>query len=155
MILPAQAIRSAPPVRPFIERTSRHGVTGGLGPAGYDIHIDQDIWLWPGRFLLASAMEHFTMRDDVLGVVHDKSTWARRGMTVQNTVIEPSWEGFLTLEVKMNAWRFLRIRRGTPIAQVLFHRLEQATDRPYRGRYQNQARGPQPAMAAPPRAGEE
>ena len=151
MILPAQTIRALQPVEPFAERTAINGATGGLGPAGYDIHIDQDIWLWPGRFLLASAAEHFQMPADVLGVVHDKSTWARRGVAVQNTVIEPGWSGYLTLEVTLHAWRFLRICRGTPIAQILFHRLEQATEAPYQGRYQDQARGPQPALATPPR----
>lgn len=148
MILPAQTIRTLRPISPLIDRTVCRGVTGGLGPAGYDIHLDQDAWLWPGRFLLASASERFAMPADVLGVVHDKSTWARRGVALQNTVIEPGWSGYLTLEITMHAWRFLRIQRGTPIAQVLFHRLEAATDRPYRGRYQNQARGPQPATEA-------
>jgi dCTP deaminase len=88
------------------------------------------------------------MPDDALGVVHDKSTWARRGVALQNTVIEPGWSGYLTLEITMHAWRFLHIRCGTPIAQVLFHRLEKPTDQPYRGRYQNQARGPQSATPA-------
>ena len=34
-----------------------------------------------------------------MGIVHDKSTWARRGLVVQNTVIEPGWHGYLTIEV--------------------------------------------------------
>lgn len=148
MILPAQSIRQMQPVTPFVERHPTHGVTGGLGPAGYDIHLDQDVWLWPGRFVLASASEHFSMPADVLGVVHDKSTWARRGVALQNTVVEPGWWGFLTLEITMHRWRFLRLRKGTPIAQVIFHRLEAPTEIPYRGRYQDQGRGPQPATAA-------
>jgi dCTP deaminase len=31
-----------------------------------------------------------------MGIVHDKSTWARRGLVVQNTVIEPGWHGYQT-----------------------------------------------------------
>jgi len=148
MIIPAQTLRLMRPVTPFVERTVSHGATGGLGAAGYDVHLDQEVWLWPGRFVLASTFERFTVPADVLGVVHDKSTWARRGVAVQNTVIEPGWSGYLTLEITMHAWRFLRLRRDTPIAQVVFHRLEAATVLPYVGRYQNQARGPQPAVGA-------
>ena len=84
---------------------------------------------------------------DVLGVVHDKSSWVRKGICVQNTIIDPGWCGFLTLELT-NHWSNTRpctIRAGTPIAQVVFHRLDQATELPYSGKYQNQERGPQKA----------
>ena len=88
MILPAQEIRKLRPLDPFVERKVAFGTTYGLGPAGYDVRIAETIWLWPGRFLLASTMEHFDMPNDVMAIVHDKSTWARRGVAVQNTVIE-------------------------------------------------------------------
>ena len=39
------------------------------------------------------------MPSDVLGQVCDKSTWARRGVAVQNTIIEPGWRGYLTVEL--------------------------------------------------------
>src|SRR5438045_553731 len=86
------------------------------------------------------------MPNDVMAIVHDKSTWARRGVAVQNTVIQPGSRGWLTLEITVHAWRFLRIRAGTPIAQLVFHRLEAPTERGYNGKYQNQRRGPQPAI---------
>jgi deoxycytidine triphosphate deaminase len=41
--------------------------------------------------------------------------------------------------------RFVRIRKGDPIAQILFVRMSQETERPYTGKYQNQERGPQKA----------
>lgn len=146
MILPAQHIRAAGLVHPCVERAAVFGLTFGCGPAGYDIRIAESLLMWPGRYALASTIERFTMPDDVLGIVHDKSTWARLGLTVQNTVIEPGWRGFaLTLELSLHALRFIRLRAGMPIAQVVFHRLEAPTDRPYSGRYQNQACGPQPA----------
>lgn len=146
MILPAQTIRKLRPVNPFVERAVAYGATYGLGPAGYDVCLDQAIWLWPSRFVLASTVEQFTMPSDVLGVVHDKSTWARRGVAVQNTVIEPGWHGWLTLEITMHAWRILLLPKGTPIAQVIFHRLEAYTELPYQGKYQSQGQGPQPAI---------
>lgn len=85
------------------------------------------------------------MPTDVIGVVHDKSSWARRGLAVQNTVIEPGWRGFLTLELTNHGTRKLHIPKGCPIAQIVFHRLDEPAARPYDGRYQDQPPGPQPA----------
>ena len=65
---------------------------------------------------------------------------------VENTVIQPGSRGWLTLEITMHAWRFLRIRLGTPIAQIVFHRLEAPTEHSYEGKYQDQRRGPQPGI---------
>jgi dCTP deaminase len=146
MILPAQEIRKLRPLDPLVERTVAFGATYGLGPAGYDVRIAETVSLWPGRFLLASTIERFDMPDDVIGIVHDKSTWARRGVALRNTVIEPGWRGWLTLDVTMHGWRFLRIRAGTPIAQILFHRLELPIEQGYQGKYQDQQRGPQSAI---------
>lgn len=85
------------------------------------------------------------MPHDVCADVKDKSTWARRFITVQNTFIEPGWKGYLTLEIVNHSFRLVRIRRGDPIAQIVFMRLEEPTERPYTGKYQDQERGPQPA----------
>jgi len=55
---------------------------------------------------------------------------------VFNTVIEPGWEGWLTLELVYHGWKPLHIPAGAGIAQVIFH---QTTDRAaYTGKYQNQ-----------------
>ena len=145
MILPAQDIRDRRMVTPHHERSVVRGMSYGLSSAGYDVRIAQDVLLWPGRFVLASTVERFDMPPDVLGSVADKSTWARRGVAVQNTIIEPGWRGFLTLELTMHAWRVLRIRAGDPIAQIIFHQLAAATTAPYRGKYQDQPSGPVPA----------
>lgn len=160
---------------PYKERS--HGVTHGLGEAGYDIRIKQTILFHPdgypgwgegplvatkekeeghpqlgfikkGRFTLASAMEEFDMPDNLVGVVHDKSTWARRGLSVFNTVIEPGWRGFLTLELVYHGNEPLTIPAGAGIAQVLFHQISDSAR--YRGRYQNQADHPVAAIKADP-----
>lgn len=90
-----------------------------------------------GRFTLASAMEQFQMPKDLVGVVHDKSTWARKGLSVFNTVIEPGWNGFLTLEFVFHGNEPVTILKGQGIAQVLFSRLEEDGDYGD-GKYQNQ-----------------
>ena len=79
MIVSGQTLRRVQPVSPFCERTRYNGVTYGVGPAGQDVRIDQTIRIPPGGFTLASTLEEFNMPDHMLGIVHDKSTWARMG----------------------------------------------------------------------------
>ena len=152
-IIPAQTLRrlcierSTPMIEPFHERQKAGGMTFGLSPAGYDVRIAQDITLAPGKFVLASTIEGFCMPDNIIGFVHDKSTWARQGVAVQNTVIEPGWRGqSLTLEISNHGSGPVQFRKGHPIAQIVFHRLEQPTSQPYEGRYQDQEPGPQGAL---------
>ena len=177
MILSAQTIRrlctpphtqaDRPLVSPFYERTVSRGKTFGLSAAGYDVRVVLNVGdlfrfsvpkrsYWDGEynpghtFTLAATMEHLAMPYDVLGVVHDKSSWARRGLTVQNTVIEPGWRGFLTLELVYHGESELIVREGDPIAQIVFHRLDESTRHPYKGKYQDQQYGPQEAREETP-----
>jgi dCTP deaminase len=148
MILPAQAIRKIKPVSPFCERTRYNGMTFGLGPAGYDVRIAETVVV-DAKSVLASTLEHFDMPNDVLGQVCDKSTWARRGVAVQNTIIEPGWRGYLTVELTNHSGEPIEIQAGDPIAQIIFFRLEAPTELPYQGKYQDQQAGPQPARREP------
>lgn len=145
MILPAQSIRKAQPLSPLVERSVHKGMTYGLGPAGYDVRVAENISLGTLCFSLASTIEHFNIPNDVIAFVNDKSTWARKGLSLFNTVLEPGWNGYLTLELMNNGFEPLEIEAGMPIAQIIFMRLEEATDSPYAGRYQKQEAGPQPA----------
>jgi len=149
MILPGQTIRELcsgaygqrPMLDPFCERGVANGMSYGLSVAGYDVRIAQDVTLMPGQFSLASTLEHFVMPNDVLAKVADKSTWARRGLAVQNTIIEPGWRGYLTLEITNHGHGVIRVEAGTPIAQIIFHRLEAPAERLYSGKYQDQEFG--------------
>jgi dCTP deaminase len=93
-----------------------------------------------GHFVLASAIEEFEMPADMMGIVHDRSTWARHGLSVFNTVIEPGWRGYLTLELVYHGRHKLHIPAGSGIAQVVFHRIEVPAR--YEGKYQDQANHP-------------
>lgn len=147
MIASNQTLWRLKPVEPMCERTKFNGMTYGVGPAGIDLRIEENVELKPGEFKLASCIEHFQMPLTLLGVVHDKSTWARLGLCVQNTVIEPGWRGFLTIELTNHHSRnTIKIIKGTPICQVVFHRLDHITDLPYDGKYQDQAKGAQEAI---------
>ncbi len=143
MILPAQWIRMYKPIKPFCERTKEFGMSYGLSAAGYDIRIAEDIYLNKGDFVLASSLEEFNMPNNLLAYVKDKSTWARQGIAVQNTVIEPGWKGYLTLEITNHSKLPITFKQGMPIAQIVFHELKEPTEQPYDGKYQNQSAGAQ------------
>lgn len=145
MILNGRALALKQPVTPMKHsKLKTHGVSYGLSEAGYDIRIKQAVTLHPlRRFRLASTVERFQMPHDCVAIVHDKSTWARRGLSVFNTVIEPGWTGWLTLELVYHGWGVLRIPAGAGIAQVLFHQIEELAS--YAGKYQNQGDRPVPA----------
>ena len=142
-------------------KISAFGVTYGLGEAGYDIRIKQDITFLPhgsggvvidadrnvsrfsDNFVIASAIEEFDMPDDLVGIVHDKSSWARRGLSVFNTVIESGFKGGLTLELVYHGNEGLFIPAGSGIAQVIFHSIAEKAS--YSGKYQGQSTNPEPA----------
>lgn len=170
MIINGPALLTAAPIKNMLPcKHTSHGVSHGLAEVGYDIRIKQNIRflphgvqrygkldqtkpihpqisLTPGRFVLASAMEEFDMPTDLAGVVHDKSTWARRGLSVFNTVIEPGWKGFLTLELVYHGNGVLEIPAGSGIAQVIFHLT--TCNAAYSGKYQDQANQPVEAISA-------
>ncbi len=156
MILSAQSIERRHILDPLRRAERFAGTSRGLGPAGYDLSLVLPAWahgpdegqprqtytLVPGAFLLAAAEEKFDMPDDLVGIVHDKSTWARRGLSVFNTVVEPGWRGWLTLELVNHGPESLTLEAGQGIAQVVFQMLDMATAAPYDGKYQDQAYGP-------------
>lgn len=101
----------------------------------------------PQKFSIGITFEHFKMPKNVLGVVHDKSSWARQGLSVFNTIIEPGWEGFLTLELVNHGQEDILLTQGIPIAQVIFHYVDEPTEG-YDGKYQNAKQIPQEAILA-------
>lgn len=146
MIINGKTLYDLNPLDPMIdEKRKEKGMSWGLSEAGYDIRIKDEVVLTPWRrFSIASSVERFRMPDNLLGIVHDKSTLARQGLSVFNTVIEPGWEGWLTIELDYKAWGILRLERGTPIAQVLFHEVKHPAH--YSGKYQNQPDEPVQAI---------
>ena len=162
MIVNGETLFDHAPIRNMVDRKYKeNGVSWGLSEAGYDIRIKQDVIFHPenavdragvwvdgryamGRFVIASTVEEFHMPPELVGVVHDKSTWARRGLSVFNTVIEPGWCGFLTLELVYHGRQVLHIPAGTGIAQVVFHSITDKAS--YDGKYQGQPDRPVEAI---------
>lgn len=150
MIVNQHELLRRAPIRPMQRHKMReHGVSFGLSEAGYDVRIKQGVTLHPfRRFTLASTFEYFEMPNNLMAIVHDKSTWARRGLSVFNTVIEPGWRGWLTLELVYHRWRPLTIPAGAGIAQVIFHELIEPAS--YGGKYQDQPDAPVAAIHEKP-----
>jgi dCTP deaminase len=158
MIINGSHLLNRAPIKGMItEKRREHGVSWGLSEAGYDIRVKQDIFfdtpdVWvdgmqihKSNFCLASAIEEFQMPTNLVGIVHDKSTWARQGLSVFNTVIENGFFGGLTLELVYHGRNGLHIPAGAGIAQVIFHEtIERAS---YDGKYMNQPDRPVEAIA--------
>lgn len=136
-------------ISPFEERTRLSGRTFGKSYAGYDVRLDQDVELAPRDFKLGSTVEYFDMPLDCVGMVSDKSTNARKGLSLFNTIIEPGWRGYLTLEMVNLGNEHLSFRRGDPIAQIVFMGMVEPAEKGYDGKYQDQGRGPQEAILEP------
>lgn len=138
-VLSYQSIKRVRPLFPILERTEHcSGLTFGLGPASYDVRINDDLVVEPNKFYLASTIEYMTFPDDVCATVQDKSTWARKGMVLQNTHIDPGFCGGLTIEISHHGTDVITLKAGTPIAQIKFEWLDEVTSMPYKGKYQNQ-----------------
>lgn len=145
MILSGTTIRELGIITPHAPRSKCEGMSYGESFCGYDIRTAYPVTLWPCITRLTASVERFRLPPDIVGMVTDKSTWARRGVQVQNTVIEPGWLGWLTLELTYSPVSILRPRMvipsGSPIAQVMFSRIDQETSG-YDGKYQNQPARP-------------
>lgn len=143
--LSSQSIRklcTKPLITPFSDQ--RHVVNGkswGLGPASYDLRIAHDLTLgaYPGvNFALATTIEKFCLPDNVVGSICDKSSYARVFVSAFNTLFDPGFEGDAVLELVNHGNQTIHIKAGDPICQISFQWLDEPTDRPYRGKYQEQ-----------------
>lgn len=106
---------------------------------------DHSFELQPGSFLLGVTVERFTMPDNVIGIAVGKSTYARCGLQVNVTPLEPGWEGYLTLELSNPTKNPIRIYPGEGIIQVMFFRSESVPAVTYRsrgGKYMDQPAEP-------------
>jgi dCTP deaminase len=101
----------------------------------------------PGWFYLVATQETIHMPDTHCGFVHMRSSLARQGLGHKMAgLIDPGFCGQITLELETAL--HLTIPVGARIVQITFHRLSEATQHPYRGRYQGQT-GPTRADGPP------
>jgi len=95
----------------------------------------------PNSFALARSLEYFRIPRDVLCLVIGKSTYARAGIIVNVTPLEPEWEGFVTIEISNTTPLPVKVYANEGIAQVLFMGADDMCSVSYqdkKGKYQNQ-----------------
>lgn len=96
----------------------------------------------PNSFCLCETVEWIDVPRDVLVVCLGKSTYARCGLIVNVTPLEPQWRGKVTLEISNTTPLPARVYANEGIAQLIFLRGEETCERSYadkQGKYQDQA----------------
>jgi dCTP deaminase len=95
----------------------------------------------PNSFALARTVENFRIPRDVLTICLGKSTYARCGIIVNVTPLEPEWEGHVTLEFSNTTPLPAKIYANEGVAQMLFFTGDEVCETSYKdrgGKYQGQ-----------------
>jgi len=166
----AQAVTHAM-IEPFVETQKRDGVISyGLSSYGYDARVSDEFRIFtnvdsaivdpkdfraesfvtrrgpvaiipPNSFALAHTVEYFRIPRDILVICLGKSTYARCGIIVNVTPLEPEWEGQVTIEISNTTPLPAKIYANEGICQFLFLRGSAPPDVSYKdkaGKYMHQ-----------------
>jgi dCTP deaminase len=158
-------------IEPFNKKQVRKGVISyGVSSYGYDMRIGDEFKIFtninntvvdpknfdpksfvdykgdvciipPNSFVLASSLEYFRIPRDVLVICLGKSTYARCGLVVNVTPLEPEWEGHVTIEISNTTPLPAKIYANEGIAQLLFLQAAELCEVSYKdkaGKYQAQ-----------------
>ena len=137
-------------IKPFISKQNRKGkISFGLSSYGYDARVSSEFKIFtnvnsgivdpklfkkesfvtkigkeciipPNSFALARTIEYFKIPEDVLVICLGKSTYARCGIIVNVTPLEPGWEGYVTLEFSNTTPLPAKIYANEGVAQFVF-----------------------------------
>lgn len=106
------------------------------------VDVQSDVCIIPpNSFALARTVEYFKIPRDVLVICLGKSTYARCGIIVNVTPLEPEWEGHVTLEFSNTTPLPAKIYAGEGVAQMLFLESDEQCETSYKdraGKYQGQ-----------------
>ena len=158
-------------ITPFNKEQAREGVISyGVSSYGYDMRVSDefkiftdinntvvdpknfdvrnlvdfkgDVCIVPANsFVLARSLEYFRIPREVLVICLGKSTYARCGIVVNVTPLEPEWEGHVTIEISNTSPLPTKIYANEGIAQILFMQGSEGCERSYAdkaGKYQAQ-----------------
>jgi len=137
-------------IDPFVEKQNHTGVISyGLSSYGYDARCSNEFKIFtnvdnaivdpksfseksfvdrnadvciipPNSFVLTRSVEYFRIPKDVLVICLGKSTYARCGLIVNVTPLEPGWEGHVTLEISNSTPLPAKVYANEGVAQFLF-----------------------------------
>jgi dCTP deaminase len=110
--------------------------------SGSFVDVESDVCVIPpNSFALARTVEYFRIPRDVLTICLGKSTYARCGIIVNVTPLEPEWEGHVTLEFSNTTPLPAKIYANEGVAQVIFLQSDESCATSYadrNGKYQGQ-----------------
>jgi len=117
-----------------------------VDPKNFDpqsfIDIEADYCLIPpNSFALAETVEYLEIPRDIIAICVGKSTYARIGIIVNVTPLEPEWRGKVTIEISNTTPLPAKVYAGEGIAQILFFRADAMCKTSYAdkaGKYQDQ-----------------
>ena len=107
-----------------------------------DVNGCDHVIIPPNSFALCETMEYIEVPRDVLVICVGKSTYARCGLIVNVTPLEPEWRGKVTLEISNTTPLPARVYANEGIAQFVFFRASEPCEKSYAdkgGKYQDQA----------------
>ena len=106
------------------------------------VDVESDVCVIPpNSFALARTVEYFRIPRNVLTICLGKSTYARCGIIVNVTPLEPEWEGHVTLEFSNTTTLPAKIYANEGVAQMLFFESDEVCETSYAdrgGKYQGQ-----------------
>jgi dCTP deaminase len=107
----------------------------------YREYEGDEIIIPPHSFLLATTEEYIELPNDLTAFVEGRSSIGRIGLFIQNAGwVDPGFKGQITLELYNANSLPIRLRSGRRICQLVFCRMDQAAQHPYKGKYQGQRR---------------
>ncbi len=117
-----------------------------VDPKGFDersfVNVESDVCIIPpNSFALASTVEYLRIPRNVLTICLGKSTYARCGIIVNVTPLEPEWEGHITLEFSNTTTLPAKIYAHEGVAQLIFLESHEPCETSYKergGKYQGQ-----------------
>ncbi len=117
-----------------------------VDPKNFDpnsfVNVSSDVCIIPpNSFALARTVEYFRIPRNVLTICLGKSTYARCGIIVNVTPLEPEWEGHVTLEFSNTTPLPAKIYANEGVAQMLFYESDEPCETSYAdraGKYQGQ-----------------
>ena len=110
-----------------------------VDPKAFDensfVSVESDVCVIPpNSFALARTVEYFRIPRDVLTICLGKSTYARCGIIVNVTPLEPDWEGHVTLEFSNTTSLPAKIYANEGVAQMIFLKADEPCEVSYRDR---------------------
>ena len=110
---------------------------GRLNPAGIDLRAHRSIELRPGRHKLAATLERVELSENILGILHLRSSLAREGVVASLALVDPGFRGQLTVSLYNAGDRSVSLHKGERFIQLTLLRLGTPATHTYNGKYQN------------------